>query len=244
MRKFKDLETGKTLIVLGETSEHYIGIDLKKSKVSNLEKKTSVTEERTELSIADFPVLESIVNNTYAIAGQARTGKDTFADKMEEVINKKYQDTYIYRSTLTTPIKKIQKIMFEADGKKNRDELIYIGQTLRINNPVIWIETWLRYVIAEAEHTLKTQKNIKILVTDVRQTNEIEFFQSLGAFIVKTEVAQIDLQRKQLALEGTSVTTVESTRTETDLLSFRNPDLLVLHNYDRDFTKEVESIFK
>lgn len=133
------------------------------------------TEETLVLGdcIKAFGVLS---RNTITISAKARSGKDRFAG-----IVQKHTYEQVALTSLGESIYACRECIYGKREKKNRHELLLIGQGLREQDPHIWIKSWLRKAI----DAVLDDYTAAFVVTDVRQPNEFQFFTSLGATTVK-----------------------------------------------------------
>ncbi|MBU8576397.1 hypothetical protein ACQKEX_14810 [Bacillus pumilus] len=80
---------------------------------------------------------------------------------------------------LADPIRSCNEVVFGKTVKKERGNLIFIGQALREKDEFVWAKVWLRRAIeAFSSSTV-------FAVTDIRQPSDLAFFNSLGFTTVK-----------------------------------------------------------
>ena len=126
-----------------------------------------------------------------ALTGKLRSGKDTVADMM-------IKDGF-HQCKLSSGIAEIIQRYFSSDCSasdkaKLRNHYTTIGQALRGLHEDVWIDhTWK---LINQKWKYLGGKDLPIIVTDVRQQNEADFFREKGFLIVKIEADEdIRIQR-------------------------------------------------
>lgn len=125
-----------------------------------------------------------------AIIGKMRSGKDTAGDYLVDLHDFK-------RFAFGDEIGRIIKRYFPQahDNGKPRHHYQLIGQTFRQLDPDVWINA------LDTDLFFRSTKNDNVVITDVRQQNEVEYLKSKGFVILKIETDEpIRLQR--IANEG------------------------------------------
>lgn len=117
------------------------------------------------------------------ITGGIRSGKDTVAEYIVDVIKLHYTDTTHsilgFADGITDLIEMFMPDLLE--GGKPRKAYQEIGQTLRKFDPDVWVN----YALNTIEMTEQVYPGAHIIVKDVRQPNEAEALRDQGFVIVK-----------------------------------------------------------
>ena len=127
-----------------------------------------------------------------AVAGEIRSGKDSFSDYM---LNKLERPSKLY---FAEGIEKIIREFFpEAFEGNNKPREYYqeIGQFMRKLNPMVWVNHTSRKY-----EELILQGTDNFVLTDLRQLNEYNWLKSRGFTIVKVEAEpEIRIERMKQA---------------------------------------------
>ncbi|MED3182030.1 AAA family ATPase [Bacillus thuringiensis] len=124
------------------------------------------------------------------IAGKMRTGKDTIARLMAKDRRGKFQ-----RGAYADRLKEYVDSRYgKQEGGKRRALLQYVGQEARKANPLVWVEE----LQPKIDFLRSTGHNV--VITDVRQQNEIDSLRAQGAYIVRVNVS--DEIRKQRIIDA------------------------------------------
>lgn len=115
---------------------------------------------------------EKLRSNTITITGLARSGKDTLCDVLLD------EFTTYRKVALGDALRLVRKVVYGESNQKDRHELIQIGQGLRKDDERIWIKAWVRTAI-----NLLVAGAQGIIVTDVRQPNEFEYFKQFATTV-------------------------------------------------------------
>lgn len=234
-RKLSDI--GSTIVTEG------IGVNLDTGKVDQIEEFTLEVTQLNELSVEqsanyghfyliwDKMTDNSVTHPVVTISGKARSGKDTLA---EELKSSGYR-----RTALGDAIRSVRNVLFGKSDKKNRDELIMIGQGLRTEDPNIWVKVWLRKALEEFAYDPDT----KLVVTDVRQPNEFSFFKSLGAYTVRIQANEEKRLETIATNDGKQDLNEKLLNDETELHTDAfDTDLVLVNNYDKTFYEGVNDL--
>ena len=137
------------------------------------------------------------------LAGFKRTGKDTFAS---------YFPSNFTRMAFAEPLKQAAAIIYDVSpeafsddlkdatnekwGITHRDMLINVGQKMREVDPDHWVRLLKMRIMSEFQHYQRANiADQHILITDVRQPNELEMIECLGGAVYL-------VQRKGVAWNG------------------------------------------
>lgn len=152
-----------------------------------------------------------------ALIGGARTGKDTIAHYLSAVVDFK-------RLAFGDALK---KQLFEVfpdlpPSPKPRKAMIDFGQFCRTIDPLVWIKQ-----LDQTAYNFEQAGYHNLVITDVRQQNEIDYCKANGYTIVKV-VANASLCEER-ALEGGEILEVNN---ELDILAlnFKDYDYLIENN--------------
>lgn len=139
--------------------------------------------------------------NIIGVSGRKGHGKDTIAD----YICLKYN---FIKISFADPLKETCRILFFFDDNQlyhNKKEEIdplwnitprktfeYIGTDIMRNNieqllPTIGNDFWVKHLKYRVEKLIESNKNIKIVVSDVRFQNEVALIKELGGICVKVK---------------------------------------------------------
>lgn len=129
------------------------------------------------------------------LTGRMGSGKDTVAKLLSAADRGSFQRV-AYGD-------KLKDLFFLIFGRKaERHELQFFGQAMRRIDPNIWV----RYADERARMLLERGHNV--VVTDVRQPNEVDHIKRLGGVLVRVNVSdQVRLER--LKQRGDNVTVKE-----------------------------------
>lgn len=125
-----------------------------------------------------------------ALTGKMRSGKDTVARTIAEIIRRNTNyDVLIF--SFGDSLKLFANFIFPHEFRENekpRELYQWLGQTLRQRDEDIWI----RHIIKEMNNNIKEisaykGKKIISIITDLRQPNEYEFCKQNGFHIIKVE---------------------------------------------------------
>lgn len=152
-----------------------------------------------------------------ALIGGARTGKDTIAHYLMAIADFK-------RLAFGDALKNMLYNVFTdlPPNPKPRQEMINFGQFCRTIDPYIWIKH-----LDQTAYNLQKAGFHNLVITDVRQQNEIDYCRANGYTVVKV-VADASTCKSR-ALEGGEVLEV---RNELDILAldFQDYDYLIENN--------------
>lgn len=243
---------GKTVLVFGVTERLlYKGTDIVKRDGIGVNLSTGKVDEVNELSkeVKTFgeldtdqtinfghlyPILTAMIKDgsLVAISGKARSGKDTLAIKLVGKLHYK-------QTALGDPIKRIHNVIYGNSDKKERAGLIMIGQGLREKDPNVWIKTWLRFAIDDFIYS----KEMKLVVSDVRQPNEFTFFKSMGALTVRIDANEEKRREILVRSDGANALDEKLLNDETESHVFP-ADLLIFNEYDKTYDEEMERVLE
>lgn len=133
-----------------------------------------------------------------ALCGKMRSGKDTIA----EILSDEYDFTEFKLSSGITEV--IRVLNLDKGNKKRRDLYQGVGQYMRTMSKDVWCNfTWdeiekfqRRYSGLFPEALLEN-----IVISDIRQQNEVDFFKERGFIVVKIE-SNDDLRLKRIKESG------------------------------------------
>jgi dephospho-CoA kinase len=132
------------------------------------------------------------LNNTViiGIAGKMRTGKDTIARLMAKDRRGKFQ-----RGAYADELKAYVDHKYgKQEGGKRRALLQFVGQKARRLDELVWIKR----LQPKIDFLRSTGHNV--VITDVRQQNEIDSLRAQGAYIIRVNVD--DEIRKQRIIDA------------------------------------------
>lgn len=114
-----------------------------------------------------------------AICGEARSGKDHFAEQLANQFRS--EGKTVLKIAFADKIKSLYREFFPADltHGKPRDAYLKIGNTFREIYPDVWVDA----LANDLEHLYLWDV---IIITDLRFPNEVEFCESNGFTIFKT----------------------------------------------------------
>ena len=137
------------------------------------------------------------------LAGFKRTGKDTFASYFPSNFTRmafaeplKQAAAIIYDVPITVFEDELKDATDEKWGITHRDMLINVGQKMREVDPDHWVRLLKMRIMSEFQHYQRANiADQHILITDVRQPNELEMIECLGGAVYL-------VQRKGVAWNG------------------------------------------
>lgn len=179
--------------------------------------------------LSDAIKIKIKLNKLIGITGKARSGKDTLAEYMKNLL-----------PAVSVPfafkLKQIHKEIYGESTKKDRHGLIGIGQKLREFDPDIWIIAWLKEV------TKRVEEGQFVIAQDVRQYNEYSFLKSMGAIIIKLTADEDKRIQKIKELDGEESLKYLKDKTETELESF-DYDFEIHNPYNEiQFSSEINKL--
>lgn len=119
-----------------------------------------------------------------ALLGCKRSGKDTFG----EVACREFGYT---RMAFADDLKKIARMLYPEEfenGNKPVELLQWFGQVARSRNPEVWINRLNRKIQMMEFANSCSINDLNIVVTDVRQQNEVDYLKSKGFYLVRLAV--------------------------------------------------------
>ena len=161
----------------------------------------------------------------YAIAGKARSGKDTVA----LIMQKHYQDKQVLIYPCTIYLKKLVSKVYTWDGKeqnKPREALQKLGKEIK--------EIYPDYFIKRMEEDIRFfDKYCDIMIiTGIRLVKELDFLKEKNAILIKVEKdEESNLTKKE-----------KKDITETDVDNYKNYDYVIKNN--EDLNKLEEKVIK
>lgn len=125
---------------------------------------------------------------------------------------------------LADPIRSCNEVVFGKSVKKDRSNLIFIGQALREKDEFVWAKVWLRRAIEEFS------SSTVFAVTDIRQPSDLAFFNSLGFTTVK--VVADETKRTEVIERVDGADTLHLMKDETESFVDDMPtDFEIFNNY-------------
>lgn len=121
------------------------------------------------------------------LTGKMRSGKDT----VKELLENKKRGCF-YSAAYGDQLKKqYAEITGQSlSGKKDRKGLQTYGQAERAKNPTVWIDAIQKRIQPYLDN------GFNVVITDVRQANEVQHIRSLGGYVVKVHAdEEIRVQR-------------------------------------------------
>ncbi len=175
------------------------------------------------------------------LSGLKRAGKDTFAS---------YFPPNFTRMAFAEPLKRAVAIIYDvppeafgdnlkdATNKKwgitHRDMLINVAQKMREVDPDHWVRLMEARILTLHEQGLCIGPTEHILITDVRQTNELEMIERLGGAVYL-------VQRKGVAWNGHPT---EKMATQLEHFAGRVENLLPLGGTDPELVRKSAEHFR
>lgn len=137
------------------------------------------------------------------LAGFKRTGKDTFASYFPSNFTRmafaeplKQATAIIYDVPITVFEDELKDATNEKWGITHRDMLINVGQKMREVEPDHWVRLLKMRIVSEFQRYQRVNiTDQHILITDVRQPNELQMIEHLGGAVYL-------VQRKGVAWNG------------------------------------------
>lgn len=168
----------------------------------------------------------------FGIVGKIRSGKSTVADLLGLELKE------FYKVEFSDALRMVTDILYpDTKGVKNREKLIAVGQHMRKLDEDVWVnivENWIK----KAEE--RNGKDFPIIVSSVRQPNEVEMLKRNGFILIKVE-ADEDI-RIQRCIDAGDSFNIESfndyTETALDGMTF---DYVIKNNEDLDYLKKCVS---
>jgi hypothetical protein len=114
--------------------------------------------------------------------GRQRAGKDTAADYLVHYYGFK-------KAALAAPVYEIGRGLFGMTGK-DRGLLIQIGLKMREIDPMVFPKALWRKLTAQADLSAPLPADARVVVTDARFPNELEFFRAHGGIGVRIVASQ------------------------------------------------------
>jgi len=175
------------------------------------------------------------------LSGLKRAGKDTFAS---------YFPPNFTRLAFAEPLKQAAAIIYDVPpeafseylkdainekwGITHRDMLINVGQKMREVDPDHWVRLMEARILTLHEHGLCIRPTEHILITDVRQPNELEMIERLGGAVYL-------VQRKGVAWNGHPT---EKMATQLEHFAGRVENLLPLGSTDPELVCKSAEHFR
>ena len=136
------------------------------------------------------------------LAGFKRTGKDTFASYFPSNFTRmafaeplKQAAAIIYDVPITVFEDELKDATNEKWGNTHRDMLINVGQKMREVDPDHWVKLMKSRILSSQPRNSLDATDQHILITDVRQPNELQMIEHLGGAVYL-------VQRKGVAWNG------------------------------------------
>ena len=128
----------------------------------------------------------------FGVVGKIRSGKSTVAD----LLAKRISDEFLgyCKIEFSDALKEVTDILYpETKDTKDREKLIAVGQHMRKLDTDVWVNIVERK-IKEVEN--EYGENMPIIVSSVRQPNEVEMLERNGFVLIKVEADEdIRIQR-------------------------------------------------
>ena len=136
------------------------------------------------------------------LTGFKRTGKDTFASYFPSNFTRmafaeplKQAAAIIYDVPITVFEDELKDATNEKWGNTHRDMLINVGQKMREVDPDHWVKLMKSRILSSQPRNSLDATDQHILITDVRQPNELQMIEHLGGAVYL-------VQRKGVAWNG------------------------------------------
>lgn len=151
-----------------------------------------------------------------ALFGKLRAGKSAVADYIAD----KYECDII---EFSHGVQEVVDVLYpEFKGVKNRELLIEVGQHMRKLDKDVWVNV--------VKHKILNSKKPNVLVSGVRQQNEIDMLKELGFITIQVDASEET--RIKRCIEAGDSFNVETLRNHTELvMDGWNPDYLILNEY-------------
>lgn len=157
-----------------------------------------------------------MINLKFAVVGKIRSGKTVVA---EYICKSLYS---CEKMEFSDALRNCVDIMYpEIKGTKDREKLIAVGQHMRKLDKEIWVNI--------IEHKIKESKADHIVVSSVRQQNEVDMLRKNGFKIIKVEAPEEVRVNRCIAAGDVFDKTSFTDPTETDMDNF-SYDYKVINN--------------
>ena len=175
------------------------------------------------------------------LAGFKRTGKDTFASyfpsnfiRMAFAEPLKQAAAIIYDVPITVFEDELKDATNEKWGITHRDMLINLGQKMREVDPDHWVKLMKSRILSSQLRSSPDDTDQHILITDVRQPNELQMIEHLGGAVYL-------VQRKGVAWNGHPT---EKMATQLEHFAGRIENLLPLGCTDPEMLRKSAEHFR
>lgn len=168
----------------------------------------------------------------FAIVGKMRSGKSTVAKLLGLELKE------FYKIEFSDALKMVTNILYPNTKKfKNREKLIEVGQHIRKLDKDVWVN-----IVEEQINKVEESNgvNFPIIVSSVRQPNEVEMLKRRGFIFIKVESDE-DIRIQRCINSGDSFskkTFTDYTETALDNLQF---DYVINNNKDFNYLKKCVS---
>ena len=175
------------------------------------------------------------------LAGFKRTGKDTFASYFPSNFTRmafaeplKQAAAIIYDVPITVFEDELKDATNEKWGITHRDMLINVGQKMREVDPDHWVKLMKSRILSSQLRSSPDDTDQHILITDVRQPNELQMIEHLGGAVYL-------VQRKGVAWNGHPT---EKMATQLEHFAGRIENLLPLGCTDPEMLRKSAEHFR
>ena len=175
------------------------------------------------------------------LAGFKRTGKDTFASYFPSNFTRmafaeplKQAAAIIYDVPITVFEDELKDATNEKWGITHRDMLINLGQKMREVDPDHWVKLMKSRILSSQLRSSPDDTDQHILITDVRQPNELQMIEHLGGAVYL-------VQRKGVAWNGHPT---EKMATQLEHFAGRIENLLPLGCTDPEMLRKSAEHFR
>ena len=175
------------------------------------------------------------------LAGFKRTGKDTFASYFPSNFTRmafaeplKQAAAIIYDVPITVFEDELKDATNEKWGITHRDMLINVGQKMREVDPDHWVKLMESRILSSQLRSSPDDTDQHILITDVRQPNELQMIEHLGGAVYL-------VQRKGVAWNGHPT---EKMATQLEHFAGRIENLLPLGCTDPEMLRKSAEHFR
>ena len=175
------------------------------------------------------------------LAGFKRTGKDTFASYFPSNFTRmafaeplKQAAAIIYDVPITVFEDELKDATNEKWGNTHRDMLINVGQKMREVDPDHWVKLMKSRILSSQPRNSLDATDQHILITDVRQPNELQMIEHLGGAVYL-------VQRKGVAWNGHPT---EKMATQLEHFAGRIENLLPLGCTDPEMLRKSAEHFR
>lgn len=160
-----------------------------------------------------------------AITGKMRSGKDTVAKHLINLMSEQYKvHTIAFGDSLKYYAKQLFNDEF-VDGRKPRELYQWFGQTLRMRDEDIWIKQLINSVNENNSSPDSDKTAVVNIITDLRQPNEYKFCKDNDFYILKVECDDSIRIKRMRDLSDNFVTNNLTHETE-----------IFVDSYEADFT--------